>query len=118
MVFRFLNNRKIKRDHISASNVRQITVKPAKSRREKNITMMADISNGAGFSPPPPYGAIFVNGKAKNFDESNGQGQMKTINGRNYTVVKDTNGSSQLVPMRTPSAALFQYAYSNYTYNN
>ncbi|CAO1399563.1 unnamed protein product [Diamesa serratosioi] len=116
MLFRFLNNRKIKNDNVSASNVRKINVKPANSRRDKNITMMADISNGAGFSPPPPYGAIFVNGKAKNFDESNGQ--MKTINGRNYTVVKDNNGSSQLVPMRTPSAAIFQYAYSNYTYNN
>ena len=118
MLFRFLNNRKVKTDQISATNVRKITVKAAKPRREKNIAMMADISNGAGFSPPPPYGAIFVNGKAKNFDESNGQGQMKTINGRNYTVVKDNNGSSQLVPMRTPSAALFQYTYSNYTYNN
>ena len=116
MLFRFLNNRKVKRDHISANNVRKINVKPANPRREKNIAMMADISNGATLTPPPPYGAIFVNGKAKNFDESNGQ--MKTINGRNYTVVKDNNGSSHLEPMRTPSAAIFQYAYINYTYNN
>ncbi|XP_017476210.1 PREDICTED: glutamate receptor ionotropic, delta-1 [Rhagoletis zephyria] len=39
-------------------------------------------------------------------------GVRRLINGRDYMVFRNPNGQSQLVPMRAPSAALFQYTYT------
>ncbi|XP_076293253.1 ionotropic receptor 76b isoform X2 [Lasioglossum baleicum] len=38
------------------------------------------------------------------------QGKQQVINGRNYYVVVDRGGDRRLIPIRTPSAFLFQYA--------
>ncbi|XP_020295823.1 glutamate receptor ionotropic, delta-1 [Pseudomyrmex gracilis] len=37
------------------------------------------------------------------------QGKKQTINGRDYYVVMDRSGDQRLIPIRTPSAFLFQY---------
>lgn len=39
-------------------------------------------------------------------------GKTQTINGRDYMVFQNEDGSTRLIPMRTPSATLFQYAYT------
>lgn len=85
-------------------------------------------------TPPPPYAELFSRSRNQKFggggggnggasvwstkengNNSNMVGIEKTINGRNYMVVKMEDGSSRLIPLRTPSAALFQYnTYANY----
>ncbi|XP_054732870.1 glutamate receptor ionotropic, delta-1 [Anastrepha obliqua] len=42
----------------------------------------------------------------------NAGGVRRLINGRDYMVFRNPNGQSQLVPVRAPSAALFQYTYT------
>lgn len=37
------------------------------------------------------------------------QGKQQFINGRNYYVITDKDGDQRLIPIRTPSAFLFQY---------
>lgn len=44
--------------------------------------------------------------------ESEASGVRRFINGREYMVFRNANGQSQLVPMRVPSATLFQYTYT------
>lgn len=40
-------------------------------------------------------------------------GRRETINGRSYMVYRNNEtGEPKLVPLRTPSAALFQYTYT------
>nr|QBB73022.1 ionotropic receptor [Protaetia brevitarsis] len=57
------------------------------------------------FPPPPPYHAIFKPPFPNSEDT-----RMRTVNGRDYWVIKTSDGNSKLVPIRTPSAFLFQYA--------
>lgn len=82
-------------------------------------------------TPPPSYATIFSQTRKNNIwtthnmpkTEFGGdfgagfgggkQGIQKYINGRQYKVVKALNGEERLIPMRTPSAALFQYSYTN-----
>ncbi|KAG5899970.1 hypothetical protein JTB14_034541 [Gonioctena quinquepunctata] len=56
-------------------------------------------------SPPPSYQALFK----PPFHFNNEQGQKKKINGRDYWVINKSNGLRELIPLRTPSALLFQY---------
>lgn len=56
------------------------------------------------FPPPPPYHTIFKPPFPNSEDT-----RIKTVNGRDYWVVKTIDGNSKLVPIRTPSAFLFQY---------
>lgn len=63
-------------------------------------------------SPPPAYGeAIKTIFNTK--DDGKVEG-YRTFNGRTYAIVRDASGT-QMVPTRTPSAALFNYqlAYNN-----
>lgn len=66
-------------------------------------------------TPPPPYttnnNRIKFNIQPKTIADYVTTRQV--INGRDYFVVKGSNGESRLIPMRTPSAAIFQYAYAN-----
>lgn len=88
-------------------------------------------------TPPPPYQSIFShhgggggggeqqqtgslqrwrrdgngNGVLLGADQ-HGVGVRRLINGRDYMVFRNSNGQSQLVPVRSPSAALFQYTYT------
>lgn len=53
-------------------------------------------------TPPPSYHTLFdLNAVKQN-------GKRKIINGRDYWVYETTNGT-RLVPLRTPSALLFQF---------
>lgn len=54
--------------------------------------------------PPPPYHALFQPPFAYNSNA-----KKKYINGRDYWVIKTATGETTLVPVRTPSALLFQY---------
>lgn len=78
-------------------------------------------------TPPPSYATIFNQSRKNNIwtthnlpkDNFGGgfgggqQGIHKYINGRQYKIVKALNGEERLIPIRTPSAALFQYSYTN-----
>lgn len=57
-------------------------------------------------TPPPSYHALF----RPPFAFSPDQGVKKNINGREYWVLNKSDGFSQLIPLRTPSALLFQYS--------
>lgn len=78
-----------------------------RKRKVANATVKT-ISNITGYSPPPPYATIF---QKSNIGKNNHVRKM--INGRDYIVVKEFDGNSRLIPLRTPSAALFQYSYTN-----
>nr|XP_050848408.1 glutamate receptor ionotropic, delta-2 isoform X1 [Vespula vulgaris] len=52
-------------------------------------------------SPPPLY--------QYNVGNTSFMGKRHNINGRNYYVVVDRSGGQRLIPIRTPSAFLFQY---------
>lgn len=52
-------------------------------------------------SPPPLY--------HYNAGNTSLMGKRHNINGRNYYVVVDRSGGQRLIPIRTPSAFLFQY---------
>ncbi|XP_035731946.1 uncharacterized protein LOC118445936 isoform X2 [Vespa mandarinia] len=52
-------------------------------------------------SPPPLY--------QYNAGNTSFMGKRHNINGRNYYVVVDRSGGQRLIPIRTPSAFLFQY---------
>lgn len=75
-------------------------------------------------SPPPAYATLFNRNKVWTTSEyltpnnkiatidANG-GRKETINGRSYMVYRNNEtGEPKLVPLRTPSAALFQYTYT------
>ncbi|XP_033149329.1 LOW QUALITY PROTEIN: glutamate receptor ionotropic, kainate 2 [Drosophila busckii] len=76
-------------------------------------------------TPPPPYQSIFNQGGGEHLqrwrrnpglvlpDEKNGAGVRRLINGRDYMVFRNADGHSQLVPIRSPSAALFQFTYTD-----
>ncbi|XP_044731290.1 glutamate receptor 4 [Chrysoperla carnea] len=60
------------------------------------------------FVPPPPsYHTLFQ--PYSNSSMYPPDGKKKIINGRDYWVIKATNGDTRLIPVRTPSALLFQY---------
>lgn len=51
--------------------------------------------------PPPPYHSLFGQPKEN--------AQKKIVNGRDYWVIKSFEGDTRLIPVRQPSALLFQY---------
>lgn len=55
-------------------------------------------------------GVLLGNGQLQG--ASGAGGVRRLINGRDYMVFRNPNGQSQLVPVRAPSAALFQYTYT------
>lgn len=56
---------------------------------------------------PPPYNSLFKTPYLNSLNNANGEKQL--INGREYYVVKSPSGTTRLVPVRAPSALLFQY---------
>ena len=107
--FRIYQARKLGNKEMAAKTKR-IFVRPKENLKNNLATQ----------SPPPPYATLY-NRFSKN--DSNVSHQLetsskenenrKTINGRDYMVVKNSNGT-QLIPLRTPSAAIFQYTYNTY----
>jgi len=89
-------------------------------------------THGQNVTPPPPYQSIFNGGsqgdplnrwrRPLGNGNASGNGVLlggdseggvrRLINGRDYMVFRSPNGQSQLVPVRSPSAALFQYSYT------
>lgn len=75
-------------------------------------------------TPPPSYATLFNRSRNKNkvwttdtfahTPPENGDGVRQMINGRNYVVFKTNHGETRLIPVRTPSAALFEYAYTKW----
>lgn len=51
---------------------------------------------------PPPYSVLMA--------EQYGLGKHQNINGRDYMVINSKSGNPQLIPVRAPSAFLFQYS--------
>ncbi|XP_062134409.1 ionotropic receptor 93a [Drosophila sulfurigaster albostrigata] len=92
--------------------------------------LLGTSTHGQNVTPPPPYQSIFSHGGGggaeqrwrRAFDanghglilggEQNAPGVRRLINGRDYIVFRNSNGQSQLIPVRSPSAALFQYTYT------
>lgn len=90
--------------------------------------LLGNSSRAPNVTPPPPYQSIFTHHDPQQQQErwrrgGNGQGVLlggdhnavgvrRLINGRDYMVFRNSNGQSQLVPVRSPSAALFQYTYT------
>lgn len=98
--------------------------------RHCNHTTVRPFKKGDPFksvTPPPSYATIFNQSRKNNIwtthnlpkNDGGGifgggqQGIQKYINGRQYKVVRALNGEERLIPLRTPSAALFQYSYTN-----
>ena len=94
---------------------RRIQVQPKRTKVRHDIPQATHKK-----SPPPDYNEAIKTISNAQAGTSNGiKGNQiesyRTFNGRTYAVVK-VDGGTQLVPMRAPSAAIFnyQYAYSNY----
>lgn len=85
-----------------------------KGIREKNFLRNVNINNNgktkglAQFErqllPPPPYQALFRPPFAYSPN-----GKRQYINGREYWVLESNVGETTLIPVRQPSALLFQY---------
>lgn len=76
-------------------------------------------------TPPPSYNSlldrIHSNTKTMNTQESyTDGGYNQVINGREYKVITEADGTRRLIPLRVPSAALFTYFTYNtpYSHNN
>lgn len=73
--------------------------------------------NHSNVTPPPAYATLFHRNKVFTTNDyiksqEMSAGKTQTINGRDYMVFQNEDGSTRLIPMRTPSATLFQYAYT------
>lgn len=72
-------------------------------------------------TPPPSYATLYNRSRNNNIwtlsetENKETEGKSQYINGRNYMVVKGDDGQKRLIPLRTPSAALFQYSYTKQT---
>lgn len=106
MIFKCLNNRNILKH-------------PANMEKIDNFFKQRDHTNrfnNSNVTPPPPYAELFNKNRSKVWTTGNGntqQGVQKYINGRFYMVTKGEDGGSRLIPLRQPSATLFQYSYNN-----
>lgn len=113
MIFKFLNYHQSKKvQQLDSSYGRD----PGVIATKKSESFVSSIS------PPPPYTTIFSrhrigtdsltpklpSGLSRDEREMKNH---KVINGRDYMVVKEL-GVTRLIPMRVPSAALFQYRYT------
>lgn len=82
--------------------VSEIILKHAKKLKPQNRLERVG-KDGVLFPPaPPPYHTLF--GAPE-------KSKKKKINGRDYWVMHSDSGESNLVPIRTPSALLFQYTH-------
>jgi hypothetical protein len=105
---RYINHRKRK----LVANHRSTTIRQVMPKQ--TMRSLNQDTNTKLISPPPAYGeAIKTIFNTKDDGKIEG---YRTFNGRTYAIVRDDNGGgTQMVPTRTPSAALFNYqlAYNN-----
>jgi glutamate receptor, ionotropic, invertebrate len=111
MIMRFFNKRKDR--IIREDGGRKIQVQPRGPQLRQGFG--GEPSTSKTISPPPEYNEAIktissLQGRANGTIES-----YRQFNGRQYAVVRTETGT-QLVPVRAPSAAIFnyQYAYSGY----
>lgn len=103
-MFRYLNGHLNYRD----GNLRFAFTNKTKKNTELNSNV----------TPPPAYASLFTRSRNKIWTTDklsktpDSAGVKQIINGRDYMVFKNEDGESRLIPLRTPSAALFQYAYT------
>lgn len=104
IIFRFLN----KHIHYRDGNLRFVS----------NVKVKKTMESESNATPPPAYASLFARSRNKiwtsdKLDKTpDSAGIQQFINGRDYMVFKNEDGESRLIPIRTPSAALFQYAYT------
>lgn len=111
IIFKFLNARFLN------GNRRMTVTMPRNAKKPKRQA-------APSISPPPAYATLFNRNKvwttaeymntinATAIDLRDG-GRQEMINGRSYMVFRNNEtGEPKLVPLRTPSAALFQYSYT------
>lgn len=117
IIMRFFNKRKARLVREEPSDrARRIQVQPKNTRPSRQAFNQASTSKKT-VSPPPEYNeairtlSSLQQASTSTSRESGNVESYRTFNGRNYAVVK-TEGGTQLVPVRQPSAAIFQYAYS------
>ncbi|XP_013134836.1 PREDICTED: glutamate receptor ionotropic, delta-2 [Papilio polytes] len=73
-------------------------------RRKRKKSRVRFVNHSYDDSRPPPYDSLFGGKQNKITDRA----QRKIINGREYLVFDTANGSTRLIPVRTPSAFLYQ----------
>lgn len=118
--FKILNNRRIK--HINDKNNKlgkAIMVKP-QSKGIDNSTKPyyyeEEYVQSKEVSPPPAYQSLFTmnrygnNNRVATIRRENENRRM--INGREYLITRDAEGNKQMIPVRQPSATIFQYTYN------
>lgn len=76
--------------------------KDSKKKKKKRDRKIVDEDDA--MPPPPAYYALFRPPFAYSPN-----GMRKTINGTEYWVVKTHNGDTRLIPIRSPSAVLYNY---------
>ncbi|XP_055376829.1 glutamate receptor ionotropic, kainate 2 [Condylostylus longicornis] len=113
LIFRCLNARRERfqdEEFLRRGNVKNIAW-------NKNRNGIQTLSNN-NITPPPPYTSIYNQSRQlmQNLNRINEidpekPAVKKLINGRDYIVYRNIKGENQLIPLRAPSATLFQYSY-------
>jgi hypothetical protein len=117
MLFRYVKYKSSNDPEMTRNGTKKIMVKPS-----RKAPKAAFVNESKIISPPPAYTdaikTIFntQNGVADYGPKPSNIDSYRTVNGRTYAVVKDESGT-QLVPTRSPSAALFNYQMAYNSYN-
>lgn len=127
VIMRFFNKRKERliREDMADRRAKKIQVQPRRPHRApakpstfgkpKAKIQPTTATVNKTVSPPPEYNEAIKTISSIRTDAEAGPSNVesyRTFNGRTYAVVK-TEGGTQLVPMRAPSAAIFNYQYQN-----
>lgn len=92
--------------NVFARQVIYTTLKRCSTGNKIDIPADTDWTGHFGYNKsdllPPPYSVLMK--------QQYGLGKHQNINGREYLVINSTSGDTQLIPVRAPSAFLFQYA--------
>lgn len=109
VIFRFFSRR---------LNLNYNDQKSQTSTHPKNLNNTKTLKKQhSNVTPPPAYATLFHRNKIFTTNDyiksqEKNVGKTQVINGRDYMVFQNEDGSTRLIPMRTPSATLFQYAYT------
>lgn len=113
--FQFIFKLLFRRLDVNHSDVKLIH-QPSVTKHGDNTNIL--MKHHSNVTPPPAYASLFNRSKIFTTDdfmrarETNTMGRTQVINGRDYMVFHTDDGHTRLIPVRTPSATLFQYAYT------
>lgn len=122
LIMRFINKRKARliRD-VGNERARRIQVQPKNNRTSRKAFGAQSQASTSKSTPPPEYNEAIKTLSSLQASTSTGQTtsnieSYRTFNGRTYAVTRTEGGGTQLIPVRAPSAAIFnyQYAYTGY----